>query len=69
MCKYCDSDFDLYLLDTMTHLSYKGDFYPGVRICVDGNMLSIDAVADTHEPNYIEECIPIIYCPMCGRKL
>lgn len=66
-CDFCKGD--KLLMSRNEHLSYKGDFYAGIEACIDGDILSIDAVADTYEPNFTEEEIKINFCPMCGQKL
>lgn len=66
-CSFCNGDENL--LTGRTKLSLKGDFYPGIDVCIDGKELYITAVADVYEPSYMEEHIEIHFCPMCGQKL
>lgn len=66
-CVYCEGGRNL--ISRSEHFSLKGDFYPGVDVCIDGNELYVNGCADTYEPNYIEESIKINFCPMCGRQL
>ncbi len=57
------------LLDSRSKFSAKGDFYPGIEICIAGEKLNVACIADTYEPNCTEAGIKINYCPMCGRNL
>lgn len=66
-CEYCKGERPL--LERINKLSTKGDFYPGIAVDIYENRLCIDAVADTYEPNYLEEDIEIKFCPMCGDSL
>lgn len=66
-CKYCTGDKAL--LERPKNLSYKGDFYPGMDVSIDGRELFIFAVPDTYEPEVLEKTIEIAFCPMCGKKL
>ena len=66
-CDYCEGTAAI--LNNRNVMSYKGDFFPGVEICVDGHFLSFVCVADTYEPNYTGVTAKIKFCPMCGRKL
>lgn len=66
-CVYCNGERAL--LERIDKLSTKGDFYPGITVDIDENMLCIDSVADVYEPNYLEAEIKINFCPMCGRDL
>ena len=68
-CKdeYCEDRRDLMSFDKK--LSHKGDFSPGIQICINGDILSAMAIADVYEPNFTEKEIKINFCPMCGRKL
>ena len=72
VCEFCRNDGwseNENLINPSSHLSSKGDFYSGFTVYVDGDSLSIRAVADTYEPSYMEDEIKINFCPMCGRKL
>ena len=66
-CDYCKGM--KCLITRSEHLSLKQDAYTGIEVCVDGNELDIDCVADTYEPNFTEIQIPINFCPMCGERL
>lgn len=66
-CDYCNGK--KYLAERSGPLSYKGEFTPGIEVCIDGDILSVDSIADVYEPNFTEEDIKIRYCPMCGRPL
>lgn len=67
-CRYCRGE--VYLIDERSGCySNKGDFCHGIRVNICEGELGIEAVADTHEPNYQETDIQINYCPMCGEKL
>ena len=67
-CKYCKDE--AFLIDTRRgHFSSKRDFAYGIRVDIVRNELGIEAVADTYEPNYMEEYVKIKFCPMCGEKL
>lgn len=66
-CEYCNGSF--YIVEREWQLSHRGDFYPGLDVGVYGNLLTIEGCADTYEPNYIEMCAEINFCPMCGEKL
>lgn len=68
-CKYCIGD-SVELIDTRTKLSLKTEMtIPGIEVLIDGGELNVTAVADTYEPSYQEESIPINFCPICGCKL
>ena len=67
-CRYCKGE--VYLIDHRSgRYSNKGEFTYGIRVDICDGELGIEAVADTHEPNYQEDYIQINYCPMCGEKL
>lgn len=66
-CEFCNGNKSL--IDTNTRLSRKGDFYPGVDVCIECNVLYVAAIADVYEPNYTEAEVKINFCPMCGEKL
>ena len=68
VCNYCMGDCAP-ILDTISGVSKKGHFYPGVTVGVEDGDLWIIAVPDTYEPGYMEESVKIKFCPMCGRKL
>ena len=67
MCEFCNGDD--FIIYTRTRMSDKADFIPGIDVHLDGRKLSVCAVADTYEPNFMEACVLIRYCPMCGEKL
>ncbi len=66
-CIYCNGGRAL--IDRSSRLSLKGDFWPGICVSLAGNELWVESVADTYEPNYMEETVKINFCPMCGEKL
>ena len=67
-CNFC-CDFGDALINTRKHLSLKNShMFPGIVVSVDEGFLSVTAVADTYEPNFQDEYVPIKFCPMCGRK-
>lgn len=72
-CKYCDwwcKEHDHEdLINTRTKLSKKGEWYPGITATINElGYLTIEAVADTYEPGYLDHVIEINFCPMCGRE-
>lgn len=74
-CRYCKG-YDEYsfpnrkdLMSFDEKLSLKGDFWPGIKLTIEGDVLRAQAVADVYEPSYIERTTKINFCPMCGRKL
>lgn len=66
-CVYCNCD--RIIVNRSDRLSLKRDFYPGLDVFIDRDVLYIEGSADTYEPNYIEVSVKINFCPMCGRKL
>ena len=66
-CVYCCGDRNL--IECVDRLSTKGDFHPGIIASIYENTITIQAVADTYEPNFMEEDIKINFCPMCGKDL
>ena len=66
-CEYCRGTRTL--IEQRDKLSRKGDFYPGLEVFIEDDILSVIAVADTYEPGYLEGIININFCPMCGEKL
>ena len=67
-CEYCTGDKYLIERDKTT-MSLKRDTYPGIEICIDGGVLSINYIADAYEANFTEEEIPINFCPVCGDRV
>lgn len=71
-CKDCEEYFDIYPKELMSlneKMSPKGDFYPGIRLSIDGDTLRAQAIADVYEPSFMEKEIKINFCPMCGQQL
>ena len=70
-CKFCSDKEREYLIDTRSDSWGKDAFLkPGMEVWIDDdNTLSINAVANTYEPNFSSECIEINFCPICGRNL
>jgi hypothetical protein len=66
-CEYCRGTRSL--INQRDTLSRKGDFYPGLEVYLEKNVLYIVAVPDTYEPGYLEASVKINFCPMCGRLL
>jgi hypothetical protein len=74
-CEYCRSaewylnEYPKELMSLDEKMSLKGDFYPGIRLVIDGATLHAQAIADVYEPSYMEKEIKINFCPVCGRML
>ena len=66
-CKYCNGEE--YLINTRYgRFGSKSVASPGIRIDISQGELSVEAVADTYEPNYQEVYMKINCCPMCGER-
>lgn len=66
-CAFCKGRKNL--IESNEHMSFKGDFFAGITVSIDGNLLNVFAVADTYEPNSMEAEAEIFFCPMCGEEL
>ena len=67
MCEYCKGEKPIF--SNCTKYSSKGDFQPGIEVCVQGGEMSVTASPDTYEPCYEEADFEINFCPMCGERL
>ena len=66
-CPYCTES--KHLLECSEHMSFKGDFFPGIDLFIDCGVLYYEVRPDTYEPSFMEGGVEIKFCPMCGRKL
>lgn len=66
-CPYCTES--KHLLERSEHMSFKGDFFPGIDVFIDNSIVYIEVAPDTYEPSFMEREFKINYCPMCGEKL
>ena len=66
-CNFCEGYANL--LSRSKTLSKKGDFFPGIDVDIDGDVLRIVAAPDTYEPGFMEAEVKINFCPMCGENL
>lgn len=78
MCKYCEKhaqwgDYEVDNLSIREESQYNYGCYTGIQsfIDVDDNVLIMYAVVDGEnvKPLHAHVCVPISYCPKCGRKL
>ena len=74
MCEYCCNDWKKKKwLAERTEYGKGADCYIGIDVCVNENILEIEAVGEVGYPSQdstvVNKDIEIKYCPMCGRKL
>lgn len=78
MCRYCEKhaqwgDYEVENLSVREESKYNYGCYTGIQsfIDVDDNFLIMYACVDGEnvKPLHAHVCVPINYCPKCGRKL
>ena len=78
MCRYCEKhaqwgDYEVENLSVREDSKYNYGCYTGIQsfIDVDDNFLIMYACVDGEnvKPLHVHVCVPINYCPKCGKKL